>query len=104
MSDEQKKPDAAPATAAPNVNPPAAKQPEKKLLDVPEDENQLPGKPWSVNPNCKNNLIDRYGPDGAEEMYRRVALKYGHFDPRSERNYRPDLAEGEQDGERVEGK
>ncbi len=100
MSEEQKdqtKP-AAPATTV-------TKQPEKKLLDVPEDENQLPAKPWSMNPNCKNNLVDRYGKENAEVMYRRVALKYGHFDPLSEPvSYRPDLHEGDQIGELLEGK
>lgn len=80
-------------------------QSERTLLPVPEDEAQLPAKPWSLNPNCKNNLIDRYGEEGGQEMYRRVALKHGHFDPRNEApGYRPDLSEGDAPGERLDGK
>lgn len=99
MPDDQKN-DAAAQKPATN-----SQQPEKKFMPVPEDEEKLPGKPWSVNPNCKNNLIDRYGKEGGEKMYRRVALKYGHFDPLSEGpGYRPDLDEGDQIGELLEGK
>src|SRR5437016_4600257 len=89
----------APAPLASNT---PAKQPEKKFMDVPDDESTLPSKPWSVNPNCKNNLLDRYGPIGGQVMYRRVALQHGHFDPPSEGpSYRPDLEEGDQIGEKL---
>ena len=72
--------------------PAAPKQAAQKFLEVPSDPNKLPDLPWSVNPDCKNNLIERYGEEGAAIMYRRVALKYGHFDPASETlGYRPDL-------------
>lgn len=95
-------------TGAPAANVGAsatAAKAEPQFKPVPDDESELPAKPWSVNPNCKNNLIDRYGPIGGLEMYRRVALKYGHFDPRNEAaGYRPDLQEGDAPGEITAGK
>ena len=76
----------------------------KQLTPVPEDETVLPDRPWSVNLNCKNNLVERYGAEGAEVMYRRVALKHASFDPAQEPGYRPDLAPGDAIGEKLDGK
>lgn len=61
---------------------------------VPKDESVLPPLPWNYAKLC-----EKYGPEGGEEMYRRVATqpmpdgRPKYFDPRSEPTiYRPDLA------------
>lgn len=70
----------------------AAPAGKKGPMQVPTDDSELPDLPWSVNPDLKGNLIERYGVEGGAEMYRRVAVRYGHFNPRNEPpGYRPDL-------------
>lgn len=65
---------------------PEKEKAEPTTLAVPKDVTKLPDQPWSLA-----SLKERYGEDGGEEMYCRVAEKGGYFDARSDRGYRPDL-------------
>lgn len=51
-----------------------------------EKHEKLPDTPWTYA-----SLVERYGAEGGEEAYCRIAEKNGHFNARADRGFRPDL-------------